>query len=727
MGRKGVTLAGRNAWLALLLLVLAVPVSAEQAEEQNQAALDVSRLIHEVRTLPDSPDRRDAARELSMIEPLPPEAIQALAEVLPTTMHNGAVERYAIQGLVKAGARAIPALTSVLDSKDPQAREAAVEALGRMAASEPKAWPILIGSFRPGDESVRRWSTAYQWGIAYQLAKVGPPVIPLLRKALTNSDPYIRAGAAATLAQLGNFDKTWSRNNPDTRREIVFASAADLAPAAPALAEALKDTDSNVQQQAAIALAYADPTDSRAVPILVDLLEKKDPILPDVAIAALENMGSAAKDADPALERALHNPNGVVGVGAARALANSAGAEACAPLAQAIADTKDGNVRAAAARAMVGLWPACPQTIPALIGTLGNREFSATNELAKLGKPAVPALTAVLKSPDLYVREDAVGALAQMKPLSPEAVDGLMLALKDVSFGVRSVAATALQNVGGEAAQAALAEQDREEKTYAQQSKPDLRRYRKQELIAMIPADADHKYPLTLAYLVPVYPRGGFAEQAEFLITLHTGKDRPERLVFWKKVGDDQYQQAKVIEPDDPDFAEKHFETPTVFFPKGQVPGEGVLCIDVPMDGYRSRTDQLFAIDRSELQPVEIESPPQWYKSKLGPQEQVWFLAANWFSNDKLEFAFNIWNADDAICCPTGGRVTGTYRLVKAFSLAGGAPILGLGPYSPSAPVIVRSRSTPTVTTATWKMVVDTAERKPMPRLTRLPHGNAAR
>jgi len=92
----------------------------------------------------------------------------------------------------------------------------------------------------------------------------------------------------------------------------------------------------------------------------------------------------------PALERALANPDFVVGVGAARALANSGGAKACKPLAVAIADNNNGNVRAAAARAMLGLWPACPRTIPALIGTLGKRQFSAVDELAKLGPPAVP-------------------------------------------------------------------------------------------------------------------------------------------------------------------------------------------------------------------------------------------------------------------------------------------------------------------------------------------------
>jgi hypothetical protein len=364
---------------------------------------------------------------------------------------------------------------------------------------------------------------------------------------------------------------------------------------------------------------------------------------------------------------------------------------------------------------MVALWPACPQAIPALIGTLGNRALSATDELAKLGKPAIPALAAALKSPDLYVREDAVKALAQMKPLSPEAVHALMLAMKDESLDVSSAAATALQDVGGEATRAALAEQSREERIYAQRSRPDTRRYGKQGLSAMIPADGDHKYPLTLAYLFPLYPRGGFAQQAKFLITLHTGKDRPERLVFWKKVGDDRYQKAKVIEPDDLDFAEEHFETPIVFFPKRQVPGEGVQFVDVPIDAYRSHRDQVFAIDGDELRPVEIESPDKWYKDKLAPREEVWVPATNSFSDDQLEFAFDIWNSDDAICCPSAGQVTGTYKLAKETSLTGHQPIiatrLGLGIFPINGIKGVTAYGPNSVTT--WKLVVDTAERGP--------------
>ena len=49
---------------------------------------------------------------------------------------------------------------------------------------------------------------------------------------------------------------------------IVLATRADLLRAAPDLSEALKDTDSNVRNQAAISLAWVDPGDNRAVPLL---------------------------------------------------------------------------------------------------------------------------------------------------------------------------------------------------------------------------------------------------------------------------------------------------------------------------------------------------------------------------------------------------------------------------------------------------------------------------
>jgi HEAT repeat protein len=278
-------------WLetALLLLAIAVPVCAGQEREQHrQPPPNVSELIQEVKSLPDSQERSDAARELTMVEPLPPEAIQALAEALKTTEQNGAVERYAKQALIKAGARAIPALTPLVENNKRQVNEAAVETLGRIAISEPAAWPILIGTFKENPS---------RWGAAYELAKVGPLVVPVLRKALTDKDPRMRAGAAQALAQMGDFYRTWSDSNPDARRQagVVLASTADMAPAAPELAEVLKDSDPKIRYPAAIALAYADPTDRRAVPVLIDILGDKDMFARQAAVAALEEMGSNAE------------------------------------------------------------------------------------------------------------------------------------------------------------------------------------------------------------------------------------------------------------------------------------------------------------------------------------------------------------------------------------------------------------------------------------------------
>jgi hypothetical protein len=37
-----------------------------------------------------------------------------------------------------------------------------------------------------------------------------------------------------------------------------------------------------------------------------------------------------------------------------------------------------------------------------------------------------------------------------------------------------------------------------------------------------------------------------------------------------------------------------------------------------------------------------------------------------------LEFAFSIWNANDPECCPTGGQVVGTYKIIKETGASSG-------------------------------------------------------
>jgi HEAT repeat protein len=681
----------------LLLTFLLVFVSASATLAQKAAAggppapAGVRALIAQLSS-PDLQLRRDAARQLAAIEPMPPEVIRTLANFLQTAEKNDADQRYAIMGLARTGAPALAAAAHLLNSPNGVTREAAREILGRMAPTVPATWPILIAYFKQ--------EPLGPWFVAYELARAGPPLVPLLRQALKAPDQRTRMGAAATLAEMADFARTYRNSSEQSRRqkEIAFATGHDLTPAAPELAHALDDPDPGVRNWAAIALAYADPTDSRSIPILAALLNEKDFIIRGEAISALQNMGSAAKPAVPALERALaSNPDDGMRVGAARALLLAAGPDACGALARAVTTDKAANVRVWAARSLSAIHPHCPQTLAALLETLGNRQYSATDELAKIGAPAVPGLLKALGSANLYVRQDSVAALAQMKPMPPEAKHALMVALRDKSLDVRSAAARALQDAGGAEHRAAEAEEAREEKISAQESKPDTRKYTLQRIIAPVPVDADHVYPLTLSYLVSVVASGEPIGRAQILIALYSGRDRPERLVFWRKVGRDTYQKARVIESQDPDFREQHYETPEVFTAGVSVLGQGAprtrteLFVDVPVDGWRSRTDQVFAVVGGRLHPVEIQSAQKWYKLKLPPREGIRYPAANSFSDDELSFSMSIWNADDPMCCPSAGGVAGTYKIVEEAAAPGAEP--------------------------TWKMIVASAKREtPAPR-----------
>ena len=59
-------------------------------------------------------------------------------------------------------------------------------------------------------------------------------------------------------------------------------------------------------------------------------------------------------------------------------------------------------------------------------------------------------------------------------------------------------------------------------------------------------------------------------------------------------------------------------------------------------------------------------------KDKLGLREAVRHPGQNSFSNGALEFAFSIWNANDPECCPTGGQVVGTYKIIKEMGASSG-------------------------------------------------------
>jgi hypothetical protein len=266
------------------------------------------------------------------------------------------------------------------------------------------------------------------------------------------------------------------------------------------------------------------------------------------------------------------------------------------------------------------------------------------------------------------------------------------------------MAATALHDVGGEAETAALAEQKREEQIDAQQPTPDTRLYSRAEIQADIPADADHKYPLHLVYLLS-FDRFLDRRQVEFLATVYRGIRRSDQFAVWKSVNGDKYLRLQVVDAAIEIQPSDKFDPPRVFFPKGQVPGlPGVLILDEGVKREWSHTDYLFAIDEERLSPVEIESPEQWYRAKRMPGEEMERPASTSFSDAGAEFNFYIRRGQ------VTEKVVGTYKFVQQTE--GGGAALGL--YAPATGEKIISFPPPPTTK--WKMVVDTAERTTIPR-----------
>jgi len=607
---------GRAAVLLLLWIAISIATaSGAQDKPGRDSAASVAELLEQLE-LPESSDnlqrRRDAARELSEIKPLLADAIAPLATALDTE-DRGGVQRYAGHALADAGARAVPALAAECNQrgKDGEGCQAAIGVLGQIARTEPAAWPVLIDDFESG----------FGAGAAIAIGKVGAPVVPMLRRSLKCDDPKTRAMAAKALSDIG----------PPARDAI------------PDLLLLLNDTAGKVQHsgewaspivqyEAALALANIDPTRKEVLPILIKILTDDRWMTATDAINAVKKMGPNGRAAVPALERVLisRESDDLNRAIAVEALAAVDGCASGPVLARVLKTDKNSNVRFHAARALSYFGPACPQTIPALVEALDDDQVDTAAELARLGKPGLAALTPALQSPDLDVRKEVVEALSnlalkapwvgkpdeQTRPLPDDLMQQLMVAMNDRSIAVREQAARALQFAGGEPARLAGGELDRERKADAQASALDKTPRTREQIAASGPPDADHKYPLTIEYLFPIY-QSPAVQEPEYLISLHRGRERSDRLVFWKRLGGDKFAQVKVMESPEWDLSEGRFLPPEVFRARVLVLGEGrgfnefQQFVDVPQNRCNTWcvVDNVFAIRDGDFIPVQIESP----------------------------------------------------------------------------------------------------------------------
>jgi HEAT repeat protein len=118
---------------------------------------------------------------------------------------------------------------------------------------------------------------------------------------------------------------------------------------------------------------------------------------------------------------------------------------AIVPLGRALGDAEE-LVRAEAARVLGWLGPRAAEALRPLVRALreeGKVGAEAQGALARLGAPAVPALRALLRDPDVPVRLAALGVLRRMGPAADAAVPDLIDCLDDEETALDALVALA--------------------------------------------------------------------------------------------------------------------------------------------------------------------------------------------------------------------------------------------------------------------------------------------
>lgn len=201
---------------------------------------------------------------------------------------------------LSSGDQAVPALIEELKNPDPQKREEAATALGRIGPVAAAAIEPLIATFADPDLYLRG-------AAAVALSRIGAGAVSALTDALADPNPEIRWSAAIALGRLGPHAASavtaLSRALNDPNEHVRYGAAAalgEIGPAAwaalPALTETLHDRDEDVRRGATGALQQIAPFGrNRPVPQaeLIATIERLTPMLmselkvPGVSIALI--------------------------------------------------------------------------------------------------------------------------------------------------------------------------------------------------------------------------------------------------------------------------------------------------------------------------------------------------------------------------------------------------------------------------------------------------------
>jgi HEAT repeat protein len=301
--------------------------------------------------------------------------------------------------------RPLSAWLKDLDSRDADARVAALKAVAALGPAAAAATPALIEALGDRSAYVRRLA-------ADALGAIGPDAraaaVPLARLA-TDPDDRLRWAAGEALGRLGPEAVNAALTDKDKRaRRGAVRLLGDLGPDARSFAAALKkllaDPDAEVRAAAAAALLNVDA--AAALPALTKDADRRLAL----ALAAMAPVGpdgrppTTDKDGRAALLAAARDKDDRIRLLALAALARLSPDDArshVAELREALKGAKE-EERVIAVAALCRLGPAAEDAVPELVDGLGAAAGSdvglvAYVALGRVGKPAVKPLLKQLK------------------------------------------------------------------------------------------------------------------------------------------------------------------------------------------------------------------------------------------------------------------------------------------------------------------------------------------
>jgi hypothetical protein len=179
----------------------------------------------------------------------------------------------------------------------------------------------------------------------------------------------------------------------------------------------------------------------------------------------------------------------------------------------------------------------------------------------------------------------------------------------------------------------------------------------KAEVVATRPPDGEHRYPLELESLVPL---GDF----DLVVSTHAGRDRGKDIGIWAPV-DGGWRRIRRFVNEEPEVGE--YEAPIAF----HYDGDFFVYVSFVQSGSGgAHEDTLLVVERDAagqptLANVSIEEPEKRFRPQLHAGEGIWKDTSITLADEKLEWEFGIWKPEDPICCPTAGRMRGTFAIEK--------------------------------------------------------------